>query len=148
MTCCRHVHQGGVSLHHGVHMFFCGRILLRISPCVSKPNPLAPGAMPSLGRDPRSNHQLNISIHFLHLSMAPSIKALLLSSKVASCFLLSPKRKVASPSALGQEGYSFTRTSIRTLEMILFDKQLLPQSRFPRHIQTLSSGKNMSSYTL
>ena len=41
--------------------------------------------------------------------MAPSIKALLLSSKVASCFLLSPKRKAASPSALGQ-GYSSTGT--------------------------------------
>ena len=73
------------------------------------------------GKGPFIKSSIHISIHFLHPSMAPSIKALLPSSKVASCFLLSPKRKAASPSALGQ-GYSFTgtiSTLTSTSEMII-----------------------------
>ena len=103
--------------------FFC-RILLWISPCnldhVFQNRIRWRHAFWEIG--PFIKSSIHISIHFLHLSVAPSIKALLLSSKVASCFLLSPKRKVASPSALGesQEGYSFIRTKRKLASEMIF----------------------------
>lgn len=151
-----HLPQGRLrTVNHYIMVctIFPCRILLWISPCnlADMLQNRIRWRHAYFGKGPFIKSSIHISIHFLHPSMAPSIKALLPSSKVASCFLLSPKRKAASPSALGQ-GYSFTgtiSTLTSTSEMILFEKQLLPQSRFPRHIRSSSHlVKHMCSYTL
>lgn len=101
------------------------------------------GAMPILGRDPLSNHQsIYQSTSFIPPWHLPSrLFCYLLRWPAASCFPPKGKLLPLLPSAKATAPPEQSAHLLSTSEMILFDKQLLPQSRFPRHIQTFSSGK-------